>query len=141
MKYLLDSNIVSEPSKPVPNEKVLEKLSANRKDCVISTVSFFEMLHGVLILPEGRRKQRLLTYLNEAVEPFYKFLSYDLNASKVQAEITAKLEAIGRPTPYADTQIASIAIANELILVTRNVKDFASIKDNFNLQIENWFED
>lgn len=42
MKYLLDSNIVSEPSKPVPNEKVLEKLSANRKDCVISTVSFFK---------------------------------------------------------------------------------------------------
>lgn len=141
MKYLLDSNIVSEPSKPVPNEKVLEKLSANRKDCVISTVSFFKMLHGVLILPDGRRKQRLLTYLNEAVEPFYKFLSYDLNASKVQAEITAKLEAIGRPTPYADTQIASIAIANDLILVTRNVKDFAIIKDNFNLQIENWFED
>ena len=141
MKYLLDSNIVSEPSKSVPNEKVLEKLSANRKDCVISTVSFFKMLHGVLILPDGRRKQRLLTYLNEAVEPFYKFLSYDLNASKVQAEITAKLEAIGRPTPYADTQIASIAIANDLILVTRNVKDFAIIKDNFNLQIENWFED
>lgn len=141
MKYLLDSNIVSEPSKPVPNEKVLEKLSANRKDCVISTVSFFKMLHGVLILPDGRRKQRLLTYLNEDVEPFYKFLSYDLNASKVQAEITAKLEAIGRPTPYADTQIASIAIANDLILVTRNVKDFAIIKDNFNLQIENWFED
>ena len=141
MKYLLDSNIVSEPSKPVPNEKVLVKLSANRKDCVISTVSFFEMLHGVLILPDGRRKQRLLTYLNEDVEPFYKFLSYDLNASKVQAEITAKLEAIGRPTPYADTQIASIAIANDLILVTRNVKDFAIIKDNFNLQIENWFED
>ena len=141
MKYLLDSNIVSEPSKPVPNEKVLEKLSANRKDCVISTVSFFKMLHGVLILPDGRRKQRLLTYLNEDVEPFYKFLSYDLNASKVQAEITAKLEAIGRPTPYADTQIASIAIANDLILVTRNVKAFAIIKDNFNLQIENWFED
>lgn len=141
MKYLLDSNIVSEPSKPVPNEKVLVKLSANRKDCVISTVSFFKMLHGVLILPDGRRKQRLLTYLNEDVEPFYKFLSYDLNASKVQAEITAKLEAIGRPTPYADTQIASIAIANDLILVTRNVKDFAIIKDNFNLQIENWFED
>ena len=141
MKYLLDSNIVSEPSKPVPNEKVLVKLSANRKDCVISTVSFFEMLHGVLILPDGRRTQRLLTYLNETVEPFYKFLSYDLNASKVQAEITAKLEAIGRPTPYADTQIASIAIANDLILVTRNVKDFAIIKDNFNLQIENWFED
>ena len=141
MKYLLDSNIVSEPSKPVPNENVLVKLSANRKDCVISTVSFFEMLHGVLILPDGRRKQRLLTYLNETVEPFYKFLSYDLNASKVQAEITAKLEAIGRPTPYADTQIASIAIANDLILVTRNVKDFAIIKDNFNLQIENWFED
>ena len=69
------------------------------------------------------------------------FLSYDLNASKVQAEITAKLEAIGRPTPYADTQIASIAIANDLILVTRNVKDFAIIKDYFNLQIENWFED
>lgn len=141
MKYLLDSNIISEPSKPVPNEKLLALLKQNKNECVISTVSYFEMLYGVFILPDGKRKERLLSYLKESVEPFYKFLSYDLKAAKIQAEITAKLNSIGCPPPYADTQIASIALANDLILVTRNVKDFANIRDNFNLQIENWFDD
>lgn len=68
------------------------------------------MLYGVLILPNGKRKERLLAYLKEFVEPFYNFLSYDLRAAKIQAAITAKLNSIGCPSPYADTQIASIAI-------------------------------
>ncbi|MCH5290681.1 MAG: hypothetical protein J1D88_02835 [Treponema sp.] len=61
--YLLDSNIVSEPSKPLPSRKVLEKLAANRSLSVISAVSYFEMLHGVLALPDGKRKDRLGAYI------------------------------------------------------------------------------
>ena len=141
MKYLLDSNIISEPSKPEPNEKLLTLLKQNKNKCVISTFSYFEMLYRVFILPGGKRKERLLAYLKESVEPFYKFLSYDLKTAKIQAEITAKLNSIECPPPYADTQIASIALANDLTLVTRNVKDFANIRDNFNLKIENWFDD
>ena len=46
-KYLLDSNILSEPSKPVPNETVVNLLKKNRKDSAVPVFSYFEMLHGV----------------------------------------------------------------------------------------------
>lgn len=140
MKYLLDSNIVSEPSKPIQNEKVIKLIEENRENSVIATVSFFEMLHGVLVLPEGKRKKSLREYLEKTIVPFYDFLSYDILAARIQAELSAKLQSIGKLTPYQDTQIASIAIANKLILVTRNVKDFENIVKVSKLKIENWFE-
>lgn len=140
MKYLLDSNIVSEPSKPIQNEKVIKLIEENREDSAIATVSFFEMLHGVLVLPEGKRKQSLKEYLEKTIVPFYDFLSYDIVSARIQAELSAKLQSIGKLTPYQDTQIASIAIANNLILVTRNIKDFENIVKVSNLKIENWFE-
>ena len=63
-KYLLYSNIISEPSKPVPNMTVVNKLIRNSKECSIAAVTYFEMLHGILILLEGKRKKRLMAYLH-----------------------------------------------------------------------------
>lgn len=140
LKYLLDSNIISEPSKPEPNRKIIELLKENSDFSAISTVSYFEMLHGILILPDGKRKERLMSYLNEAVVPFYSFLAYDFDAALANAKILAKLESVGRPIPFGDSQIASIALSKGLILVTRNVKDFVPICDLFPLRIENWFD-
>ena len=139
-KYLLDSNILSEPSKPVSNEYVVNLLKENRKDSTVSVLSYFEMLHGVLVLPDGKRKERLMAYLEETVVPFYDFLSFDFECAKMNAEVTAKMESVGKPLPVIDSQIASIALAKNLILVTRNVKDFAPIQEYFPLKIENWFE-
>ena len=140
MKYLLDSNIVSEPSKPIQNEKVIKLIEKNRDNSAIAAISFFEMLHGVLVLPEGKRKKSLEEYLEKTVVPFYDFLSYDILAARIQAELSAKLQSIGKLTPYQDTQMASIAISKNLVLVTRNVKDFENILKVSNLKIENWFE-
>ena len=138
--FLLDSNIISEPSKPAPSRKVLEKLAANRSQSVISAVSYFEMLHGVLALPDGKRKERLNAYLAETVVPFYDFVPYDFDCAKINAEVIARLESEGKTIPVIDSQIASIALAKKLILVTRNVKDFAPVQEFFPLKIENWFE-
>ncbi|MCR5724667.1 MAG: PIN domain-containing protein [Treponema sp.] len=138
-KFLLDSNILSEPAKPAPNQKVLELLSENRKQSFVSTLSYFEMLHGILILPDGKRKERLTAYLEETIVPFYDFLSFDFESAKVYAEMTAKLEAAGKARPIIDSQIASIALAKNLTLVTRNTKDFAPIQEFFPLRLENWF--
>ena len=140
LKYLLDSNIISEPSKPEPNRNVIQLLKENSDFSAISTVSYFEMMHGILIMPDGKRKKRLMSYLNEAVVPFYPFLAYDFDAALVNAKILAQLESVGRPIPFGDSQIASIALSKGLILVTRNVKDFISICDCFPLRIENWFD-
>jgi predicted nucleic acid-binding protein len=139
-KYLLDSNIISEPSKPIPTERVLELLNQNRRDSVISTVSYFEMLHGILILPEGKRKERLIAYLEETVVPFYDFIPFDTNSAKMNAKVVSKLESKGKPMPILDSLIASTTLANDLILVTRNIKDFAPVQEYFPLKIENWFD-
>lgn len=139
-KYLLDSNIISEPSKPEPKKIVVDLLSKNRKNSAISTLSYFELLHGVLSLPDGKRKERLYAYLEETVVPFYDFLPFDFECAKINAEVSAKMESVGRPLPIIDSQIASVALAKNLILVTRNTKDFSPIQEYFPLKIENWFE-
>ena len=140
-KYLLDSNILSEPSKPVPHERVVSLLKKNRKDSAVSVLSYFEMLHGVLALPDGKRKERLMAYLEETVVPFYDFLAFDFACAKTNAEIIAKLESVGKPLPVIDSQIAAVALAKDLTLVTRNVKDFEPIQAHFPLKIENWFDE
>lgn len=139
-KYLLDSNIISEPSKPEPNDTVVHLLTKNRADSVIAAVSYFEMLHGILVLPSGKRKERLMAYLQETVVPFYDFLPFDFEAAKLNAEVIAKLESVGKPLPVIDSQIASVALAKGLTLVTRNIKDFSPIQEYFPLKLENWFE-
>ena len=68
------------------------------------------------------------------------FLGFDGSAAEVYSSIYPKLEGLGRIPQEFDLQIASIAIANNLILVTRNTKDFESICQVSNLMLENWFE-
>ena len=107
-KYLLDLNILSEPSKPVPDKRVMELIAKNRKDSAVSELSYFEMLRGILVLPEGRRKEQLIAYLEETVVPFYDFLPFDFECARIDAGITAKLESAGKPLPVIDSQIASV---------------------------------
>ena len=60
------------------------------------------------------------------------------HAAFINASLTQKLVPLGFPTPILDTQIASIALANNLILVTKNTKDFQIFKDKCNLPLEEW---
>lgn len=65
----------------------------------------------------------------------FQILPYDEVAATWHGQERARLEKLGRPAPYVDGQIAAIAYANGLVLVTVNVTDFAPFKD---LQVENW---
>lgn len=65
-------------------------------------------------------------------------LPYDKASARWHAKEQARLLKIGRPAPFADSQIASIAVVNDLTLVTRNERDFANFRD---LRVENWFVD
>lgn len=69
-----------------------------------------------------------------------KLLAHDKKCADLQSEMFAALTKNGTPLPYQDSQIAATALANGLVLVTRNVKDFAAIQEYFPLKIENWFE-
>jgi tRNA(fMet)-specific endonuclease VapC len=83
----------------------------------------------------GKRKDALRTFLYETVAPTMPVLPFDARAGEIHAQERARLARRG-PTPtFADGQIAAIALANELVLVTANVKDFARYRD---LAVENW---
>ncbi|MBQ8013992.1 MAG: type II toxin-antitoxin system VapC family toxin [Treponema sp.] len=138
--YLLDSNIISELIKLEASFNVVKKISEHSSDCAICSPSLHEMLYGYEKLEKGYRKTYLGKYINEDVLENFKVKNYSEKASRIHAEIRAKAEKIGRPLPFSDSMIAAIALANHMVLVTRNTRHFEPIQEVSELQIENWFE-
>jgi len=137
LSYLLDSNILSEPSRPSPNVQVLSRLQAHRSAVCTAAPVLHEMRYGLARMPDGKRKQELTQYLEHAVQQPLTILPYDREAAVWHAEERARLVARGRTPAFIDGQIAAITMVNKLILVTRNTHDFA---DFAGLAVENWFE-
>jgi tRNA(fMet)-specific endonuclease VapC len=134
--FLLDSNIISEPLRPIPNANVIEMLQRHKDEIALATIVWHELLFGCKRLPESKKRQMIENYLRELEETKIPLLPYDANAAKWHAEERARLVTIGKTPSFADGQIAAIAKVNNLILVTNNVSDYA---DFLELQVENWF--
>ncbi|MCP4423173.1 MAG: type II toxin-antitoxin system VapC family toxin [Chloroflexi bacterium] len=137
LKYLLDANILSEPMKPRPNERVQDSLRQKWKETAVPAIVWHELLYGLHRLPDSKRKRAIADYLYTVVQNELEILPCDKLAAEWLAEERARLTQIGRPPPYADAQIAAIAVSNDLTLVTRNTKDFLQFD---NLMVENWFD-
>ena len=87
-------------------------------------------------MPKGRKRKYLAEFITQVVRPSFPILSYAESAAQWHARERSRLLGIGRTAGFADGQIASIAVTANLILVTRNLKDF----DGFErLHLENWF--
>ncbi len=137
MRYLLDTNIIAEPTKPQPHPQVLDRLTQLAGELAISSVSWHELWFGTERLPPSRRRQNLEQYLDNLVAAKVPILSYTPEAGQWFASERARLSKIGRSPSYPDGQIAAIAHTSALILVTRNVADFIHFDG---IRIENWFE-
>lgn len=136
LTYLLDSNVLSEPSRPHPNANVQLHLQTYRYALCTAAPVLHEMRYGLARMPEGRRKQALTGYLEHVLNQPLTVLPYDCEAALWHALERARLEALGRTPLFVDGQIAAIAMVNNLTLVTRNTSDFA---DFTGLEVENWF--
>lgn len=137
LRYLLDTNIVSEPVVARPSPAVLDRIKGNAASLAISSVTWQEVLYGMFLLPAGKRRDQIEDYLFRRIRPALPIIGFEERAARWQAEQRASLRQVGKSPSYADSQIAGIAVANDLVLVTRNVDDFADFEG---LQIENWFE-
>jgi len=135
VRFLLDSNILSEPSRPMPNAQVLNQLDLYRSQVGVASVVVHEILYGCWRLPQSRRKDSLWRYIQDSVLGLPMF-DYDLDAARWHAQERARLTKLGRTPAFADGQIASVACCHGLILVTNNIADF---QDFEGLAIENWF--
>jgi tRNA(fMet)-specific endonuclease VapC len=135
--YIIDTNIVSELSRPQPNPNVVRQFQDNFSNMVIASVTWHELLFGCYRLPVSRKRRETEQYLLETIYPSISVLEYDEKAARWHASERARLSEAGLTPAFADGQIAATASTNGLILVTRNTKDFINFRD---LTIENWFE-
>ena len=137
LKFLLDTNILSEPLAKDPNPRVMRMIEAHSASLAIASVTWQEMLYGMYLLVPGKRRDRIQNYLFQHVRPALPIIDFDVDAADWQAEQRAKLRQAGKTPTYADSQIAAMAAVNDLLLVTRNAGDF----DDFEgLRVENWFK-
>jgi tRNA(fMet)-specific endonuclease VapC len=137
VRYLLDTNVLSEPVAARPNPFVLDRIKANGTSLAISSITWQEVLYGMFLLPAGMRRDQIEDYLFRRIRPALPIIGFEERAARWQAEQRASLRQAGKSPSYPDSQIAAITAVNELVLVTRNVDDFADFQG---LQIENWFE-
>ena len=126
---ILDTNVMSEPLKPLPEPAVLDWLDRQSPQTLyLTTVNLAELLAGIEVLPQGRRRAELQHVLTTQVIPLFegRILSFDEKAAEAFARIHASAQALGNPISFADGAIAAIASAQGFILATRNVRDFRS---------------
>jgi toxin FitB len=126
---LLDTNVLSELMKSVPEQGVLDWLDGvPPSECYISATTKAEIELGIALLPDGKRKLNLRAAAKLMFDEFPdRCLSFDCISATNYAIIIAERSGIGRPMSVEDAQIAAIALTNDLSLATRNTRDFEFI--------------
>jgi tRNA(fMet)-specific endonuclease VapC len=135
LRYLLDTSIVSSPVSKVPDLRIVERLEEHEQECAIAAPVWHELTYGCRRLPAGKRRRALETYLSDVIRASFPILPYDEAAATWHGLERARLDTLGRPTPFVDGQIAAIAHENGLVLVTVNAKDFTRFKE---VEVQNW---
>ena len=134
-RFLLDTNVVSEPLRAQPATTIMRKLRDHDGEMAIPSLVWHELRFGCARLPRSRRREAIERYLEDVVAVSFPILDYDQRAADWHALERVRLVASGRTPPFVDGQIAAIAHVNELILVTSNKDDFTGFR---NLQVKTW---
>lgn len=123
MKYLVDANVLSEPTKPYCVPKVLEWLDANEAELVVNPMVMGEIWRGVDALPEGRKKRELAEWFSD-LSLGVPCLGWTVETALLWAEMVNQIKRAGYTVGIMDTMIAATAKLHGLTVVTRNVTDF-----------------
>ncbi len=131
-RYLLDTNIISNVTKPTPSQALLAWMGEQvDENLFIASLTVAEIRRGVLEKPAGRKRDQLDAWFSSPEGPPALFagrvLPFDETAGLIWARLMAEATAKGRPCSALDTMIAAIAEANDCIVVTDNEKDFADV--------------
>ena len=132
-RYLLDTNIISDISKPVPSESLIAWMAArNDSELFIASLTVAEIRRGILEKPAGRKRDQLDAWFSGPEGPSALFagrvLSFDEKAGLIWAQLMAPGTARGRPRSALDTIVAATAVANDCVVVTDNEKDFTDVE-------------
>ena len=124
---LVDTNVVSEPLRRVPEPRVADWLDAQALETLyLSAITVAELRFGVRSLPDGRRRDRLHEDLERRVLPMFagRVLAFDMAASQAYAELMARARTAGRAISASDGYIAATAAANVMTVATRDTAPF-----------------
>ena len=127
---LLDTNVLSELMRLSPNAHVIHILDQTpEKSSFISAITHAEILQGIALLDNGKRKQKLTKLAQQVLALFTdRTLAFDKHSAPIYATIIQQRKLTGHPIDFPDAQIAAIALQYDLRLLTRNTKDFDSIE-------------
>ncbi len=133
MRYLLDTNVISNIVKPVPSDPLIAWMAEQAdQDLFIASLTLAEICRGVLEKPAGKRRAQLQAWFAGPEGPQALFagrvLPFDERAGLIWARLMADGRAKGRSRSGLDTIIAAVADANACVVVTDNEKDFAGIE-------------
>jgi tRNA(fMet)-specific endonuclease VapC len=135
VRYLLDTNIISAPLRSEPNVDVIRRLREHEREIAIPAPVWHELRFGCARLAQSRRREIIERYIEDVVLESFPILEYGWKAADWHARERARLIAVGRTPPFVDGQIAAIAYANGLTLVTSNTRDFRHFEG---LNIQSW---
>ena len=124
MKYRVEANALSEPTKPLPDPRVLPWLRTHERDLVVDPVIRGELQFGILILPQGRKRNALESWFNEGIKRLRR-LPWVADTGLKWVDLLARLHSIGKAMPVKDSLIAATAAVFGLAVATRNRADFA----------------
>jgi hypothetical protein len=123
VKYLVDANVLSEPTRPFPEPVVVAWLRANETDLAVDPIILGELRFGILLLPKGRKRTALERWFENGAKRL-ECLPWDADTGLVWAALLARLRARGAAMPIKDSLIAATALTHGLIVATRNRADF-----------------
>jgi predicted nucleic acid-binding protein len=125
VKYLVDANVLSEPTKPSPDPRVVAWLRVHERDIAVDPIILGELRFGILILPKGKKRTGLERWFETGAGRL-QCLPWDADTGLKWAELLAHLRMTGRAMPIKDSLIAATAVVHNLTVATRNRSDFAN---------------
>jgi predicted nucleic acid-binding protein len=123
VKYLVDANVLSEATKPQPAQRAMDWIRTHRHSILLSPVVLAELEYGILLLPSGRKRTKLLQWLENGVKTL-PVVPIDGATSSEWATLVTALRKQGRSMPIKDSVIAASARQHQITIATRNVADF-----------------
>ncbi|MGE0544589.1 MAG: PIN domain-containing protein, partial [Dehalococcoidia bacterium] len=133
--HLTNPHQSPEAAAPAPNREITRRIRIHRTEIALAAPVLQELLFGVYRMPPSARRRELERFIDQVIRGVAPVLPYDEDAALWHAAERARLARARRTPSFVDGQIASIAAVNDLVLVTKNVRDFQHFQ---NLVIETW---
>jgi predicted nucleic acid-binding protein len=121
--YLVDANVLSEATKAVPDAQVVNWLKQNESELAVDPIILGEIRFGIYLLPAGKRRRRLERWFKQGVAKL-TCLAWAAETGLRWAKLLANLRTGGKAIPIKDSLIAATALAHNLVVATRNTRDF-----------------